>query len=377
MRARSSWFCAAAVLALVAGCGGDDLEATPASPGAPVREREPQPEPEPPGPLGGEDGITLSIVLEPNKLRDPTDLAFNPSVPTELWVVNRADDSALIIQDPGSSETTWERRRDPEAAHFMNAPMGIAFGAVSPAWGQTFAVCGDSDNGGNHFMGPTLFSAEPDVFAEPTGKLGSHLDMLHSTSFCRGIAHVEDNVYFVFNGELGVIDRYDFHHDHGPGNDDHADGEIHRVRGGDLMGEPAVPSHLVYDPEDASLYIADTGNGRIVRLDTASGSAGASFPGHEDVETRRWIEDAVFEEIVPPGVVEAPSGLELFGGLLYVSDSQSGRFYAFDLEGELLHEVDTELGPGSLAGFAFGPEGRIYFADRLTSRVLRIDPVMP
>lgn len=337
--------------------------------------------PLPPGhELGLGDGspgsVDLTVVLDPEKSRTPTDLEFNPSKPHELWVVHYDDDSVTIVTNPGTPEATSERKRDPAASHFMDKPPGIAFGAVVEPWGQTFGVCGDNDNGGNDFMGPALFPAEPEVFAKQTPDgLGSHLDMLHSTTFCRGIAHERDNVYWVFNSNKGSLDRYDFAEDHGPGNDDHSDGRILRYVAGMVAGVDGVSSHLAFDAEANALYVADTGNKRVAKLDVTSGTPGAKFGGLEPVEERRHVDGAVLTDVVSPGVLEAPSGVEHKGGLLYVSDHATSRLHAFDAEtGELLRSLDTGLPPGSLSGLAFGPDGKIYFVDRLSGRVYRVDP---
>jgi DNA-binding beta-propeller fold protein YncE len=332
--------------------------------------------------LGLKDGrpavITFFPEFVPDEPLEPWDLAFNPSKPTELWVLNHKDDSVYIVEDPGTPEMAFKRRRDPAASHFMDAPSAMAFGAVVPPWGQTFGVCGDNDgsaHGTTDFAGPSLFSAELDIFAEPTpGGLGSHLDMLHSTSFCRGIAHVADNVYFVFNSQKGSLDRYDFGADHGPGEDDHGDGAILRYVEGSVAGVDGAPSHLVYNREDAHLYVADTGHGRIVKLDTTSGALGDPFPGFEAVAVRRRVDGATLAEVVPPGVVEQPAGIALHDGVLFVTDAANSRFYAFDLQGNLLRRLETGFPPGSLAGLVIGPDGKIHFVDRGTGGVYRIDP---
>ena len=333
--------------------------------------------------IGQRDGSPGSVafvaVWEADKNRVATDLQFNPSKPTELWVVNRLDDSAIIIQNPGTPEMTWERRRDPAADHFMKNPPAISFGVVTPDWGQSFAVCGDDDVGGGSaqdFIGPALFSADLSVFAEPTPNgLGSHLDMLHSTSFCRGIEHVSENIYFAFNAQKGAIDRYDFKVDHGPGNDDHSDGEILRYVEGAVLGTEGVPSHLAFDPADGQLYIADSGHARIAKLDTNTGTMGSKFSGLESLPVRNTIEGAVIVDLVPPGTLQVPSGLELHEDVLFVSDIANSRFYAFDKTGALLRTLDTGFAPGSLVGFTFGPDGKVYFVDHISSWVFRIDPL--
>ncbi|WP_437656806.1 hypothetical protein [Sorangium sp. So ce1182] len=331
----------------------------------------------PPGhPLGVKDGSPSSVALvpvfEPDRLREPTDLAFHPERPGELWVVNRKDDSVIIITNPGGPEMSATRRHDPAASHFMHRPPALAFGAEN-----TFGVCGDNDNGGDNFTGPSLFSADLELFAERTPDgLGSHLDMLHSSPFCKGIAHAEANVYWVFNGHGKSIDKYDFSHDHGPGNDDHSDGEIYRYVRGEVLGVDDVPSHLFYSAEDRGLYIADTGHKRVLKLDTASGEIGRSFSGQEPVEARKYVDGATLLELVPPGVIEAPSGIEVHDVFVYVTDHATSRFHAFDLTGQPVRTLDTGLPPGSLAGLTFGPDGKIYFVDMLSSRVYRIDPIL-
>lgn len=333
----------------------------------------------PPGSeLGWGDGsvgsVDLTVILSDTALKQPSDLAFNPSSPGELWVVNHKDDSVVIITNPGDPTMTFERRRDPAASHFMDNPPALAFGAVSETWGQTFGVCGDSDNGGDGFMGPALFSADLGVFAEQTPlDLGSHLDMLHSTSFCRGIANAGASVYYLFNSDKGSVDKYDFHADHGPGNEDHSDGEIFRYVPGQVAGVDGIPSHLAFDASAGLLYVADTGNQRVVALDTSSGTVGATFSGNEPAK-RRKIDGAALSDVVPAGTLQAPSGIELVRGLVFVSDNATSRFHAFTPDGEEIRTLDTGLPPGSLAGFTLGPDGKIYFVDMAAGRVLRVDP---
>jgi outer membrane protein assembly factor BamB len=87
------------------------------------------------------------------------------------------------------------------------------------------------------------------------------------------------------------------------------------------------------------------------------------------------MDGAVLVDVVPPGSLEAPSGLEVRNGLLYVSDNVTSRFHAFDMmSGQLVRTLDTGLPPGSLAGLTFGPDGKVYFVDILSARVYRIDP---
>ena len=252
---RSFRFFSPLLTALVLACSGEQAETKP----EPDPKPDPDPEPEcaadaecggdtplcnteqgvcetlPQGALigwrdGSAESVDFTLILDPGQLRTSVDLAFDPSDPSMLWVINYQDDSVFVVMRPGEADMTWERIKDPAASHFMNAPPALAFGDVLPAYGQTFGVCGDSDNGGNDFMGPALFPANLDVFATQNADtgLGSHLDMLHSTSFCRGIAFAGSNTYFLFNADKGSIDEYRFNGEHEPGEEDHSDGEIFR-----------------------------------------------------------------------------------------------------------------------------------------------------
>jgi hypothetical protein len=313
-------------------------------------------------------------------LRQPRDLAFNPLRPDELWIVSHDDDSVLIVFDAPGEGRTYEKRIDGYALHFMEQVTAIAFGADHTTFGKpgTFATCGESRNTYNgqapmnDFTGPTLWSSDLTVFAKqnPNG-LGSHLDMLHNTPLCMGIAHEADNKYWVFNGLAGAIDRYDFAIDDGIGNDNHSDGLTWRYAEGQVARVANTPSHVAWDGETSTLYIADTGNRRIAKLDGLSGSAGAVLPSHETPITR--MTGAMLETVVGSDL-DRPSGLELHDGLLFVTDHTASRILAFDLAGQIVNYLDTGLPSGSLGGLNFGPDGKIYFVDMVGHRVLRIDP---
>jgi len=318
------------------------------------------------------------IYTAPSKRSELVDLAFNDKA--ELWVIGYGDNSVHVGTGvTGESIGTWKAYVDPAARHFMHKPPAIAMGA-NGFWG----ICGDNDNSqndpaktANFFMGPALFTSDLSVFAKATPDgLGSHYDMLHNTTFCRGIAHVEANWFWFFNGELGSLDKYNFGSDHGPGNDDHSDGEIYRYANGAVKGVDGVPSQLAYDAEEKFLYIADTGNKRVVRLNTATAATeGGALPRrNEPLKKSALMKGAELEEVVAPGVLEQPSGLKVKNGLLYVTDTATSSFYVFDKAGTQIRTLDTGLSAKALAGFTFGADGKIWFVDRTRSKVLRIDP---
>jgi hypothetical protein len=356
--------------------------------------------------LGGDRSTAtprLTVVAEHPYLRQPRDLAFNPRVPGELWVVNGAGDSVAIIHDADGGATQIEERRDGQASHFMHRPSAIAFGGDATTIDEpgTFATAQESANDavpytGDDFMGPTLFSSGLDIFGRqpPFGRAGSHLDMLHESPLAMGIAWERDNVYWVAGGKAGDIVRYDFQTDHGVGNHDHSDGIIAHYATGQLRHVPGVPSHMAYHVTSGLLFIADTGNGRVVSLDTRSGSLAGPGPQVEPGVTSSTVSGAALAGFVcstivlgeprqvaaslgtlvaPSAPLQQPSGLEIDGDVVFVGDYASGIIYAFDLEGRQINALDTGLGPSALMGIALGPDGRLYLVDALRHRVLRID----
>ena len=323
--------------------------------------------------------VTLTSIYATGAAAEPVDLAFRGDTQDELWVVGYGDNSLHRGAGLTTDTPAFKRILDPAAGHFMLRPPAIAMGTDA-----FFGTCGDNmnehgggDGSARFFMGPALFSTDPAILGKRTsGGLGSHMDMLHNTPLCRGIAHVRANIYWVFNAMDSSLDKYDFHADHGPGNDDHSDGEIYRYAMGQVRGADDTPSHVFYDAEDAFLYVADTGNARIVRLDTTKGKLGASLERqNEPLQGEGVMDGTKVEVVVPPGTLTKPSGLEVHGGLLYVTDTATSTFHVFDKAGAAVRSLKVDLPAGSLAGLAFGPGGKAYFTDRIAGQIYRIDPL--
>lgn len=337
----------------------------------------------------GAEGVTVEVIgTRDDGLNVPRDLAFNPSNPRELWVVNRRDDSTSTWVDVDDPDAEVIHRIDPAANHFMEEVSSIAFGAVSDEFGQTFATCQESDNTydnqapPNGFMGPALWPAALDIygFSNPEAvraqgfDLGSHLDMLHESPFCMGIEWSHDNAYWIFEGFTSSIMLADFKEDHGVGWDDHSDGVMRRYVEGQVQRVPDVPSHLALDRDSGLLYIADTGNGRVGRFDT-----------NAEGRVRRWLviepgtqlgrvegDDMQVQTLVDD--VERPSGLELHDGLLFVSDNATSEISAWTLQGELVDRLSLDIAPGGLMGFTFDAQGRLYAVDAIANQLLRVTP---
>jgi len=305
-------------------------------------------------------------------LAEPRDLEFNPDDPETLWIVNRDNDGMVILFDAGTEAQTSELRIDVYGNHFMEEVSSIAFGATG-----TFATCQESRNTyddmhpHNDFMGPALWSSDLDIFGvvnQNNNLLGSHIDMLHESPYCMGVAHHEDNAYWAFDGHHGHLVYYDFQVDHGPGYDDHSDGIVRRYTEIELSRVPGTPGHLTEDGH-GNLFIVDTGAQRVVKLDTDSGEHGEDLPLEQEPleEYATWV-DVDFEVFAEN--IGRPSGIWTNGDRVLVSDNLNGTILAYDADGEEIGRLETEA--ESLQGMTVAPDGALWFVDASANEVIRV-----
>src|SRR5690606_3392927 len=225
------------------------------------------------------------------------------------------------------------------------------------------------------FMGPSLWPADLDIFAvigqdfPPGAQEGSHLDMLHQSPLCMGIAHEQANAYWVFDGMNGNLVRYDFQQDHGPGGSDHSDGVITRYSDATITRVANIVGHMEYDHATGMLYVADTGGGRVMRLDTATGTNIGTLPGDWDGAEYTGVEGADYQQLAAG--LDNPAGLALHDGRIFVGEAGSGDIVAFDMDGR---EIDRMSTPATLLmGLTIGPDGRIWYADAGANEIVRVD----
>ena len=124
-----------------------------------------------------------------------------------------------------------------------------------------------------------------------------HSDMLHEAPSCVGIAYdanartgpsrlqksegvpidtwnrsrAEGNVVWYIDGLRQRLMRFDFDELHGTEVIDHRRANVRRYVDIHVKPREGVPGHMVVDPDRSHLYIADTGNKRILRVNTTSG----------------------------------------------------------------------------------------------------------
>ena len=367
----------------------------------------------------------------------PKDLAVHPD--GELWVIQQMEregsftdedectqrglagapndcvaqqGSTVALTSPAAAEPASEangRARlvvDANSWHFMRRPAGIAFGApelvLEPGdpgaedtgitepltFTNTFATCHEHATGNPTdmapFIGPSLWTADPEIYDGTNGSFewsnGSHLDMVHATQYCMGIAYEGGNTYWLFNGADGFLDRYDFGAPHHPGHYDHSDAVIERYLlpvGEELARVPGVPSNLVIDGR--ALWVADTGNGRVLRFDLDSPTTQfGNFATYEGT-LAPTIDGLAYAAVLDSAALGAewggavePSGLTLLpDGTLVVASHATGHLTLFDADGTIVRTIDTGTGPG--LGGVSSIDGTLYVVQMNQRRVLRVD----
>lgn len=130
-----------------------------------------------------------------------------------------------------------------------------------------------------------------------------------------------------------------------------------------------APRGMAIGP-DGTIYVADTFNSRIVKLD-GSGNLlatwGSRTPGGQTPAA--------------PGTFNEPWGVAVDGeGSVFVADTWNHRVQKFDANGKFLTEWDSagqaSEGPDRLwgpRGIAVGPDGRVYLTDTGNKRVVVFD----
>ncbi len=311
----------------------------------------------------------------------PRDLDFHPILTrNELWVVLKSTEASggktVKFSNAGLPGQTSLLQQDGNAYHFMSLPTGIAF-SDNENFCTSPGVYDANHDGGAPFTGPALWSSDPSIYAQPSGGNGSHIDMLHQSPYSMGVCSERDNAFWIFDGNANEIVRYDFASDHGPGNSDHSDGIIRRFSGLGLMADPNhnVPSHIILDKETGILYIVDTGNDRILRMDINTGSFTNNLTPYEPVSEYSTWGGASFN-LFADSALTTPSGIDFIGNRLIVSDYATGDIIIYDksnVTGIELGRIST--GTPGIMGVKIGPDGKIWYVNATTNQVVRIDGI--
>lgn len=323
---------------------------------------------------------TFTLIADgQSKIKEPQDLDFNPKRSNELWVINKGTElsggSTVMFTQVGKENQKYDYRQDGNAWHFMSLPSALSFSSTGN-WATSANVL-DANHAGGTFTGPTLWSGDLNIYAKYAGPgtNGSHLDMLHGSPFSMGIESEMDNVYWIFDGYYNQIVRYDFAADHGPGNHIHDDGKIFRYPEMKVKRDPNIPSHLVFDEKQQWLYVVDGGNKRILRMLAHSGIQSKQLPLINEILADHWeMSGLVWEVFIPANAgLVSPSGIEIKGNRLFVTDYDNGDIICYDTNsGAELSRVQS--GERGIMGITIGPDGKLYFVNAISNKIIRIDP---
>ena len=286
--------------------------------------------------------------------------------------------STVIFHDAGLNNQSSEYKKDSYSRHFMHTASSLAFD--DEGFFANTLECQDANNNINGFFsGPTLWDSDLSIYATVNQNgplLGSHLDMIHQSPYSMGIEYAGiGNIYWVFDGYHSSIARYDFASPHEAGGHDHSDGKVWRYDEVDISREEGVPSHMILDDSLGILYIADTGNQRILKFNINSGNYSYDLtPEGESLSEYYMMENAEWEVYVNQEL-EKPSGIDIYDDRLVVSDYASGHIIIYDISIDPPYElgrIDTG-NENNIMGIKIDHDQKIWYVNYSNNNVVRID----
>ena len=329
---------------------------------------------------------------ETDGLNNPRDLDFNTyrSDMNELWVIN--ENSATFDSNFGGSTVTFynvgtdsqwtDYRKDSYSGHFMHTASAIAF-SDNGGFANTLDIQDANGNPSGYFSGCSLWESDTSVYARVNQngpELGSHWDMLHQSPFSVGIAAETANIYWLFDGFHNTIAKYNFqepHSDHEHGGEDHSDGLVYRYDEVVVERVSGLSSHMVIDQGSDLLYVCDTGNNRIIRMNINSGSINYSLtPYGENIEGYYSMHNAEYETVIDSGLIN-PTGIDIYNNYLLVSDYSNGEIIIYNIEQQdnfqEIQRIKTNLS-NDIMGIKAGPDGSIWYVCTNSNKLYQILP---
>lgn len=329
---------------------------------------------------------------ETDGLNNPRDLDFNTyhSDMNELWVIN--ENSATFDSNFGGSTVTFynvgtdsqwtDYRKDSYSGHFMHTASAIAF-SDNGGFANTLDIQDANGNPSGYFSGCSLWESDTSIYARVNQngpELGSHWDMLHQSPFSVGIAAETANIYWLFDGFHNTIAKYNFqepHSDHEHGGEDHSDGLVYRYDEVVVERVSGLSSHMVIDQGSDLLYVCDTGNNRIIRMNINSGSINYSLtPYGENIEGYYSMHNAEYETVIDSGLIN-PTGIDIYNNYLLVSDYSNGEIIIYNIEQQNnlqeIQRIQTNLS-NDVMGIKVGPDGSIWYVCTNSNKLYQILP---
>ena len=311
-------------------------------------------------------------------LKVPRDLDFHkdPQRDGELWVINETSavfdgsngGSTVTFYNAGSNSQWAEYRKDAFSAHFMHTASAIAF-SDNGGFANALDVQDANNTPGGYFSGSTLWDSDTSIYArihQNGPELGSHWDMIHQSPYSIGIASQTDNIYWIFDGFHQTIVKYDFqdpHPDSEHGGEDHSDGIVYRYDEVNVNRVPGLSSHMDIDEATGLLYFCDTGNQRVLRLNTSSGFIAQTLnPYGENLEGYYSMSGADFETIITDSLIQ-PTGIDVHENRLLISDFANGDIIIYNIETDEIYEIgriNTGL-TNEVMSVKVGPDNSIWY----------------
>ena len=338
--------------------------------------------------------FTISITqgFDSDGLFKPRDLDFHslPGRTNELWVINENSasydpnfgGSTVTFYNAGSEEQWADYRKDSYSGHFMHTASAIAF-SDNGGFANALDVQDANGNPNGYFSGCTLWDSDTSIYARINQNgplLGSHWDMVHQSPFSIGIAAETDNIYWLFDGYHSTIAKYNFqepHLDHEHGGEDHSDGIVYRYDEIEIERVSGLSSHMVLDKDNGYLYICDTGNQRIIKMNTDTGTINSSLtPYGENIEGYYSMIGAQYETIIDSGLV-LPTGIDLYENNLLVSDYSNGDIIFYSLDELNINQELKRLHTyreNDIMSIKVGPDGTVWYVGTSTNELVQIIP---
>ena len=338
--------------------------------------------------------FTISIIrgTESDGLFKPRDLDFHtlPGRTNELWILNENSasfdpnfgGSTVTYYNAGSNEQWADYRKDSYSGHFMHTASAISF-SDNGGFANTLDVQDANGNPNGYFSGCTLWDSDTTIYARINQNgplLGSHWDMVHQSPFSVGIAAETDNIYWLFDGYHSTIVKYDFqdpHPDHEHGGEDHTDGIVYRYDEINVDRVSGLSSHMVLDKDSGYLYFCDTGNQKIVRMNTNSGDISYNLnPYGENLQGYYSMAGAEYETIIDSGLT-LPTGIDIYENYLIVSDYSNGDIIFYDLDDLDINQELKRLKTyrtNDVMSIKVGPDGTIWYVGTNTNELIQIIP---